>query len=80
MSLPPRQIFVLRYLNDRKSATTGTVARELRMNRDGVKSALQSLESARLVSLDRATFPVTWSVTDIGAALLAAAATERESS
>lgn len=78
MPLPPRQITVLRYLGERKSATTGSVARELRMSRDNAKNALRGLESKGLASLDRATFPASWSITDIGAALLAAAAPETE--
>jgi DNA-binding IclR family transcriptional regulator len=73
MPLPFRQIAVLRYLGDRKSATTGQVARELRLNRTAARNALRPLADNRLVSADHGTFPMSWSITDMGAAILAAA-------
>jgi DNA-binding MarR family transcriptional regulator len=41
MPLPLRQARILRYLGDRKSATTGKVARDLNMNRDNARNALR---------------------------------------
>ncbi len=72
MPLPTRQIQVLRYLGDRKSATVGNISRDLLMSRDAVKSALRSLASRGLATADYGTLPASWSVTDIGAAVLAA--------
>jgi DNA-binding IclR family transcriptional regulator len=73
MPLPPRQITVLRYLSDRPSATTRKVSKDLLMNRDDAQNALQGLTSRHLVSADHGTLPVSWSITDMGAAVVAAA-------
>jgi DNA-binding IclR family transcriptional regulator len=74
MPLPPRQIAVLRYLHDHKTAaTTRKVTRELRMSRDNARNALQGLAGKGLVTADHADFPVSWSITDTGSAVLAAA-------
>lgn len=78
MPLPPRQIAVLRYLGDRKSATARNVTRDLRIPRTAVQNALRLLAGKGLASADHATFPASWSVTEFGSAVLAAAATERE--
>jgi DNA-binding MarR family transcriptional regulator len=78
MPLPPRQISVLRYLNDRKSSTTGNTARDLKMARRTAQAALQGLADKGLASKDHATFPASWVITEIGAAVLAAA-NERDS-
>jgi DNA-binding MarR family transcriptional regulator len=78
MPLSLRQATVLRYLGDRKSATARNVSRDLLTGRTAAQNALRDLAGKGLVSKDPATFPASWSVTDIGAALLAAAANERE--
>ena len=79
MPLPPRQIAVLRYLGKAKTATARNVSRDLKINRTAVRNALRGLADKRLVSVDHGTFPASWSVTEIGGAVLAAANFERES-
>ena len=78
MPLPPRQISVLRYLNDHKAATVRNVSRDLGINRTAAQNALRLLADKGFASVDRGTFPATWSITDIGSAVVAAAATERD--
>lgn len=80
MPLPPRQITVLRYLGDRKTATTGNVARELEVSRRTALADLKLLADSKMASVDRGTWPASWALTDIGAALVAAAATGQEPS
>jgi predicted transcriptional regulator len=79
MPLPLRQVEVLRYLSERKSATTRNVARDLLIGRTPAQNALRGLAGKGLVSKDHATFPASWSITDMGAAVLAAAPDERDS-
>jgi DNA-binding IclR family transcriptional regulator len=75
MPLPPRQIMVLRYLGDgnRKNATTGNVAKDLRINRTATRNALRLLAGKGLIAVDRSTFPMSYAITEIGGAVLAAA-------
>ena len=78
MPLPPNEAEILRYLGKQnKTATAGNVVRDLGINRSAVRKALHGLAENKLASVDRGTWPASWSITDIGAALLAAA-TERE--
>jgi DNA-binding MarR family transcriptional regulator len=77
MPLTVRQSLILRYLGTCKSATTGNVAKSLLMNRDDAQNALRGLTSRGLASVDHGTFPASYSITDIGSAVLAAA-NERE--
>lgn len=72
MPLPPNEITVLRYLG-KQTATAGNVSRGLKMNRTAVRNALRGLADKKLASVDHGTFPASWSITDIGAAVVAAA-------
>ena len=80
MPLPDRQIKALRYLGDRKTATTGNVARELEVSRRTALNDLRLLADSKLVFVDRNTWPASWALTDIGSALVAAANFQREPS
>lgn len=72
MPLPARQVRVLRYLGKHGTATVWNITRDLNLNRTAVQNALRLLAGNDLVSVDRGTFPASWSVTDFGAAVLAA--------
>ena len=74
MPLSPNEAEILRYLGKNKTATAGNVTRDLGINRSAVRKALHGLAENKLASVDRGTFPASWSITDIGAAVLAAAA------
>jgi DNA-binding IclR family transcriptional regulator len=76
MPLPENEISVLRYLGKHKTATARNVSRHLGMNRSATRKALHGLADNKLASVDLGTFPASWSITDIGAALLAAAGRE----
>jgi len=72
MPLPPNETAILRYLG-KQTATAGNVSRHLHLNRTAVRKALHGLADKKLASVDHGTWPPSWSITDIGAALLAAA-------
>ncbi len=80
MPLSQNEAEILHYLGRHKTATAGNVSRDLRLNRSAVRKALHGLADNKLASVDRATFPASWSISDIGAAILAAAATGQEPS
>lgn len=80
MPLPARQVEILCYLSDRKTTTTaGNVAREIKVSRRTALNDLRLLAGNRLVSVDRSTWPASWSLTDVGSALVAAANFGRDS-
>ena len=80
MPLSQNEAKILHYLNDHKTATAGNVSRDLRLNRSAVRKALHGLADDRLVFVDRNTVPASWALTDVGAALVAAANFGREPS
>ena len=70
MPLPSRQVEILRYLGKNGTATAGNVARELGISRRPALAALKLLAGNRLVSVDHSTWPASWSLTEIGRAVL----------
>lgn len=73
MPLPSRQIDVLRYLGEHKTATAGNIRRDLGLSRHYARNALQGLADKGFVSKGSVTIPPSWVITEIGAAVLAAA-------
>lgn len=80
MPLSQNEAEILHYLGKHKTATAGQVSRDLGLNRSAVRKALHGLAENKLATVDHGTFPASWSITDIGAAVLAAAATGQEPS
>jgi DNA-binding MarR family transcriptional regulator len=78
MSLPPRQVVILRYLAARKSATAGDVARHLLIGRDAAQNALRLLDGKGLVAADHSTAPVSFAATEAGHLVLAAITAEAQ--
>ena len=78
MPLPGRQVTILRYLNDHKTATMRNLTRDLGMRRADVHEALRGLADLGLASADHGTLPVSYAITDMGSAVVAAADFKRE--
>jgi DNA-binding IclR family transcriptional regulator len=76
MPLPPNEVDVLHYLGKHKTATAGNIRRDLKIGRTPVRNALRGLADKKLVSPDHGTWPVSYYITDMGAAVLAAAGQE----
>jgi predicted ArsR family transcriptional regulator len=77
MPLSSNESSILLYLAKHRTATAGNITRDLHLNRTAVRRALRGLADKKMASVDHATFPASWSITDMGAAVVAAAATER---
>ena len=77
MPLSSNETAILRYLEHR-TATAANIRRDLKLGRTPARNALQGLADRKLISADHGTWPVSYSITDMGAAILAAA-NERES-
>lgn len=69
MPLFSNETAILRHLGKHK-ATAGNIRRDLKMGRTPVRNALDGLADKKLASVDRSTWPPSWSLTDIGAAVL----------
>ena len=76
MPLSSHESAILRYLGKHRSATTRNITHDLRLSRRDARNALQELSGKGLVSKDPGTFPPSWVITEIGAAVLAAAGQE----
>jgi DNA-binding IclR family transcriptional regulator len=72
MPLSKHEADVLRYLEHR-TATAANIRRDLKLGRAPVRNALHELADKKYVSVDHSTLPASWSITDLGAAVLAAA-------
>lgn len=72
MPLSSDEAAILHYLGKHK-ATAGNIRRDLKMGRTPVRNALDGLADKKLASADRSTWPPSWSITDFGATVLAAA-------
>jgi DNA-binding IclR family transcriptional regulator len=77
MPLSEHETSILRYLGKHKTATAGNIRRDLKLGRTPARNALDGLADVGLVSADHGTWPVSYSITDMGGAVLAAA-NERE--
>jgi len=77
MPLSSHETAILRYLGKHKTATAANIRRDLKLGRTPVRNALRGLAGVGLVRADHGTWPVSYSVTDMGGAVLAAA--ERDS-
>lgn len=78
MPLPARQVAILRYLDDQKTATMRNLTRDLGMRRADVREALRGLADLGLAATDHGTLPVSYVITDMGSAVVAAANFQRE--
>ena len=75
MPLSENEAAILHYLG-KQTATAGNIRRDLKLGRTPARNALDGLADKKLASVDRSTWPPSWSVTDFGASVLAAAGQE----